>query len=110
MGATDSAFDRLNADTLAAFGESARYTPSGGAPTDIIALVNIGEDLDDVRPGARQSVATISVLVSDIASPGYQDQVEADGVAWTVVRSLGKSAGMWKLEAVRDLRSMHGVR
>lgn len=98
-------FPRMNASQLAVFGEPIVYILSGEAPMEIQGILIRGEDLEDANwQAAIQASAVLYVREADVASPGYQDTVSADGETWTVARKISKSGGMWKLEVRRDLR------
>lgn len=99
-------WDRLNAAQLAAFGQAVTYQPaSGGGSLEIEAVVHYGEDPEDARGGYVEARATVQVLESDVAAPAYGDTVTIGAESWTVLRRIGRSAGMWTLELRSNLRA-----
>lgn len=85
---------------------TATYTPCDGEGVEIQVILADGEHgtrpesiishggvhvlpverdyRSDFRHGGTRQVATAYVKESDIATPGYRDTIEVDGVTWTV--------------------------
>jgi len=107
MGAVeDAALERANADQMARHGEPVEWTPQGGEPMPITAMMSYGEVLDGGRQG-KPMVSTSAeayVFESDAPNIGYQDTISVDAQTWTVAKVVGKSGGMWHVELMRDIR------
>lgn len=101
----DADISRCVDDIFRLRGHPAAYIPAGGGPVPIVAIIAHGEDTDGDRWNTSvQSTAEAYLRESDAADPKYPDVIEMEGMAWTISRRLGRSAGMWHLELVRDLR------
>jgi len=83
----------------------ATYTPSGGEGFEIQAIIIHGDHgmpdfitgnggvhilpvardhRSDFRSNISRQVATVLVKAEDVATPGYRDTIQIDGVTWTV--------------------------
>jgi len=86
----------LNTDE---FAETITYN---GSPID--AIVDYGEDLDDVKNGTNSIADTIQVMVSDVATPAYRDAVIIGGNTYAVLRRKSGDGYTWTLEIYRGER------
>ena len=88
------------------FGENITYTPSGGDPKTIKAIVNRDafepEFQEDGRMYRREGVIFISTdSEKGIASPGYKDTVTFNSETWAIVSIRNDGMGMAELRIVR---------
>lgn len=87
------------------FVDSITYTPSGGDPVSITAML---EDMDpsimDVAPPGDSMV--LHVKYSDVANPQRGDTFTISSETWYLVKNLGGGSheGAWKLEVTRSDR------
>jgi len=98
-------FNKIADATLSAFGVPVTYTPAGGTPKDIRAVVQPKIDLDDKQwLTALEAVAVCLVGSADVVKPAGKDAILVGSETWTVNKILGRSGDLWKLELSRDLR------
>lgn len=98
-------FPKLSDTINSEFGEAATYTPVGGSPIPLFAVLTRGEELENAQwQTALQASGTVLVLKSDVAAWSRGDTVEVGGETWVVERLLSDTPGDWELEVRRDLR------
>ena len=82
------------------FAESVTYNGE-----EILAVVDYGEDLDEVTGNETNRVAdTVMIKASDVAAPAYRDTVVIGDYTYTVLRRKSGDGDMWTLELSRDER------
>jgi len=108
------------------FAVAATYTPSVGAASSILVIIQTGQDLGDNNQwrAALQATAVAWVRVSDVVhiitlppvgenppvvvttieDPEINDTITVGAVVWTVAKKLAKCGAVWTLELSRDLR------
>lgn len=83
--------------------ESVTYTPVGGSCSDIPAIVDYGENLNEGAE-SHKAVGTIMVKKSDVTAPSYKDTVVIGSDTWRV-RNIKQGDGLaWVLNIYRDER------
>jgi hypothetical protein len=80
------------------------YTPKGGAPTTVEALIVSKTDLEIDVKGASSNLE-VMVKKSDIPTSRYGDKILIEGDMWTVYRVLWGNPGANYLEVRRDERA-----
>lgn len=106
MGAFQDALIRGVLSVFDYAGESAVYTPKGGEPVTITAIVKLGGDQDEGSSSGMvvEAKARARVLVSEVATPERHDTLTANGVDWVVLGRTGPISGMWVLDLSGDQR------
>ncbi|MCK5614113.1 hypothetical protein KAR91_70265 [Candidatus Pacearchaeota archaeon] len=89
------------------FAESVTYTPKGGAPAVILAIVDFGENLK-ISGKTVKEAASVTVKASDVPTPKYKDTVEINSELYTVERSPQGAGGVWVLDIRKGERSAFG--
>jgi hypothetical protein len=107
-------FNKIADATLSVFGVPVTYTPAGGTPKDIRAIVELRVDLDDKQwQTAVAAVAIGQVDCADVATPNPKDTIKAStesGIqkigaeTWTVSKILGRAGNLWQVQLERDIR------
>jgi len=85
------------------------YVPQNGDSKTILAFVERGGVLGDSNWRAAVEIAVeteaiVRIRQADVSEPSYKDKIIIEGETWTVVGVHGPNAGVWKLEARKDLR------
>jgi len=95
----------MTTDLTAFFDTDAHATAVTYAGAAVTAIVDYGENLDEME-GAALSRAIIWVKVSDVAAPAYRDAVVIGSDTWTVRRVMTGDGYVWQIEIQRDERPM----
>ena len=95
--------------TIAALGQPVTWTPSGGQPVSVPALITDQSEGKTEVSGRSQRVAQIRVSKLDCAAITYRDTfTEEDGTVWSVVdvnRIINdRTAGTWRVVCETGVR------
>lgn len=113
---------QAHATTAGVFGESITYTPAGGAPRQIIAVVGSSVETEQHETGLDQQTERITVRVdrdeiTGINAPAIGDKVnrdaanEPDSRPYVYANEIaGKSADKWSLVFWRYRIAGQGVK
>jgi hypothetical protein len=87
-------------------GEAITYTPTGGGPASITAIVDRqGVTIEDDEHGrALVRVMAVHVATADVASPHPDDECKIDSLTWAVRDVLEVTGGMATVSLVRPIR------
>ncbi len=120
MDATQ-AFSRLDEAVFSLFGKPVTYTPAGGQPKEIVAVIHFGPlpgEASSIHGNhiAQENVARIVIradAVLGIPSPARRDEVAITAPSgqqetWLVDKAPEGDRVVWKLDLIRDRRPVPG--
>lgn len=114
------AFSKLDEAVFGLFGKPVTYTPAGGQPKSIVAVIHFGPlPGEQTRGGqaAQENLARIVIradAVLGIPSPARRDHVtiaapSGQQETWLVDKAPEGDGAVWKLDLIRDRRPIPGI-
>jgi len=118
------AMTKLDEAIFSLFGKPVIYTPAGGQPKQISAVIRFGEMPGSVRTihrtgagHAREDLARIAIRADaalGILAPAKRDQVTITAPSgaqetWVVDKAPEGDGAVWRLDLIRDRRPIPGT-
>ena len=111
------AFSNLDEAIFSLFGKPITYTPAGGEPKEIVAVLHFGEVPGEARSIhgsalAKEHLARLVIRADaalGIPAPGRRDEVTVTAPSggsetWLVDKIVQGDGAVWKLDLIRDRR------
>lgn len=107
----DQYMAKANPHFLATFGREISYTPKGGQPQTITAIVgDVEADISDDELGEMEvRFRPVSVSLLEITAPQIGDIATIDSEVWLVTKLIGISSGFADLRVrwTKDMSKRH---
>jgi hypothetical protein len=113
------AFSKLDEAVFSLFGKPVVYTPAGGQPKEVAAVIHFGPLPGEQTRGGqsvREDLARIVIradAVLGIPSPARRDEVAITAPSgaqetWLVDKAPEGDGAIWRLDLIRDRRPIPG--